>query len=214
VTEVLLVDDHAVIREALARYLDGNDGLTVVGQAGGLSEGRAALTRHVRDSGEGVVLLCDVSLPDGSGLDLVREARSRHGRLGIVVLTMHEDDQTLLTALDAGASSLLWKSTPADQVVTAIHAAAAEPTSFTAADLGAALRRSKDKASVSLTPREFEVLQLLADGSSIREVSTALFMSDSTAKTHVAKIYSKLGAHNRASAVIAAVRLGLVDGQF
>lgn len=212
-TAVILVDDHAVIREALSRLLEADPRLSVVGQAGTLAEGRdLVLAGPLPDDGADTVLLCDVSLPDGSGLSLVREARAMHRRMGIVVLTMHEDDETLLGALDAGASSLVRKSTPAERVVEAIQTAALNPSSFSAEGLGQALRRSRDQqAATPLTPRETEVLRHIANGESIQQVARALFMSESTAKTHVAKIYGKLGAHNRASAVRAAISLGLVE---
>jgi len=213
VTDILLLDDHAVVRESLAQVLSQVAGLEVVGQAGSVAEAKILLRGRVTGDGTGTVLICDVSLPDGSGLAVARRARSRYPQLGIVVLTMHEDDATLLAARDCGASALLSKSEPADHLVAAVHEAARHPTHFTAAGLGDAERRSRDAAKVVLTPREAQVMSLIATGSSISQVAADLFMSESTAKTHVAKIYSKLGVHNRASAVMAAIRLGLIDGE-
>ncbi len=209
--DVALVDDHVVIREAMSRLLGSQESLRIVGQAGSLAEGLVLVQEVFVAPGDNAVLLCDVSLPDGSGLRLAQAARQSLPRLGIVILTMHDDDQTLLEALDVGASALVHKSAPADQVLDAIAAAAANPTSFTARGLADALRRSREKPVTILTPRENEVLQHIADGASIAQVGRTLFMSESTVKTHVAKIYAKLGAHNRASAVKAAIQLGLVD---
>lgn len=210
--DVLLVDDHVVIREAMGRLLDAHPDLRVVGQAGSVAEGTSMVLRGtLTPPGEQTVLLCDVSLPDGSGLTLAQAARTALPRMGIVILTMHEDDRTLLEALDIGASAMVHKSAPAEQVIDAIVAAAAKPTSFTANGLTDALRRARDKPATILTTRESEVLQLIADGGSIAQVGRTLFMSESTVKTHVAKIYGKLGAHNRASAVRAAIKLGLVQ---
>ena len=151
-------------------------------------------------------------MPDGNGLDLARSARSAHPEMGIVVLTMHNDDDTLLEALDAGASALVLKSSSADDVLDAIRHSANAPDAFTATGLGAALRR-RDTLSAAkpiLTPRETEVLMRLVNGDSVATVAKELYMSESTVKTHVARVYEKLGAHNRASAIMAAVRLGFV----
>ena len=158
------------------------------------------------------VLVVDVTMPDGSGLTLARSARAANPALGIVVLTMHNDDDTLLEALDAGASALILKSSSADDVLDAIRRAASAPDAFTATGLGAALRRrdTVTAAKPMLTPRETEVLMRLVDGDSVALVARQLFMSESTVKTHVARVYEKLGAHNRASAIMAAVRLGFV----
>jgi DNA-binding NarL/FixJ family response regulator len=208
---VVLVDDHAVVREAVAGMLDDQDEVTVVGQAGSLAEGQALFEKLLATPPPGrVVAVIDVTMPDGSGLSLVRSARERSKHIGLVVLTMHNDDSTLLEALDAGASALVRKSAPADQVLSAVRRAAEFPLEFSASGLAEAMRRQNDAPPTNLTGRETEVLQLLVEGASVAQVGKQLFMSPSTVKTHIGKIYDKLGAHNRASAVIAAVRLGLV----
>jgi len=152
----------------------------------------------------------DVNMPDGSGLAFVRAARERSKDIGLVVLTMLNDDTTLLEALDAGASALVRKSAPSEQVISAVRRAAEMPGEFSASGLAEAMRRQADAPHTNLTARESEVLRLLVEGASVAQVGRQLFMSPSTVKTHIGKIYEKLGAHNRASAVIAAVRLGLV----
>ena len=208
---VVLVDDHAVVREAVAGMLNAQDEVTVVGQAGSLGEGRALFDRLLRTPPPGkVVAVIDVTMPDGSGLSLVRAVRERSKDIGLVVLTMLSDDSTLLEALDAGASALVRKSAPADQVVSAVRRAADFPLEFSASGLAEAMRRQHETPQTTLTSRETEVLKLLVEGASVAQVGRQLFMSPSTVKTHIGKIYEKLGAHNRASAVIAAVRLGLV----
>jgi DNA-binding NarL/FixJ family response regulator len=208
---VALVDDHAVVREAVAGMLDMQDDVRVVGQAGSLADGRALLERLLAAPPPGpLVAVVDVTMPDGSGLALVRATRERSKDVGLVVLTMHNDDSTLLEALDAGASALVRKSAPSEQVISAVRRAAELPLEFSASGLAEAMRRQGDSAQTALTTRETEVLKLLVEGASVAQVGRALFMSPSTVKTHIGKIYDKLGAHNRASAVIAAVRLGLV----
>ena len=209
---VALVDDHAVVREAVAGMMDAQEEITVVGQAGSLAEGLALVDRLLTTPPPGrLVAVVDVNMPDGSGLALVRTARERSKDIGLVVLTMLNDDTTLLEALDAGASALVRKSAPSEQVISAVRRAAEMPGEFSASGLAEAMRRQADTPQTNLTAREAEVLRLLVEGSSVAQVGRQLFMSPSTVKTHIGKIYEKLGAHNRASAVIAAVRLGLVS---
>jgi DNA-binding NarL/FixJ family response regulator len=208
---VVLVDDHAVVREGVAAMLNAQEDITVVGQAGSLAEGQSLMERVLAAPSNGrLVAVIDVNMPDGSGLALVRSARERSKDVGLVVLTMLNDDSTLLEALDAGASALVRKSAPSEQVISAVRRAAEMPLEFSASGLADAMRRRSDTPATTLTARETEVLKLLVEGASVAQVGRALFMSPSTVKTHIGKIYEKLGAHNRASAVIAAVRLGLV----
>jgi DNA-binding NarL/FixJ family response regulator len=204
---VVLVDDHNLVRECIATLIDSEVDLAVVGQASSLAGGQSL----VADGGADV-LVVDVSMPDGSGLDLARSARSAHPALGIVVLTMHDDDDTLLGALDAGASALVLKSSSAENVLEAIRRTASAPDAFTATGLANALRRRNALAANKpiLTPRESQVLMRLVEGDSVARVAEELIMSESTVKTHITKVYEKLGAHNRASAIMSAVRLGLV----
>ena len=204
---VVIVDDHNLVREGIARLIGSEPDLVVVGQASSLAEGQALIAE-----GDADVLVVDVSMPDGSGLVLARSTRLAHPAMGIVVLTMHNDDDTLLEALDAGASALVLKSSTSDDVLEAIRRTATAPDAFTATGLAVALRRRSTLAAAKpiLTPRETEVLMRLVDGDSVALVARQLFMSESTVKTHVGKVYEKLGAHNRASAIMAAVRLGFV----
>jgi len=203
---VLLVDDHQLIREGLRRAFDRAGDLEVIGEAGSVGEAVNALERLSPD-----VLVTDVSLPDGDGIALAQRARAAAPELGIVVLTMHAGDERLFAAMDAGASAFVGKDAPAEEVVAAARHAAANPRAFTARDLGEAVqRRMHAPAGPRLSPREREVLELLVDGLAISQIARRLYISESTAKTHVANIYEKLGAGNRAQAVMAAVRLGLV----
>ena len=204
---VLLVDDHPLVRDGIAHLLtDG--GLNVVGQASSLAEGM-----RLADSVRADVMVVDVSLGDGSGLDLVSAVRAKRPTMGLVVFTMHNDDDTLLAALDAGASSLVLKTSSSEEVLAMVRRAAAAPDSFTAVGLADALRRRSTQVKPNLTAREMEVLERLAVGDSVAGMAKRLYMSESTVKTHIAKLYSKLGAHNRASAVMAAIKLGFVKSQ-
>jgi len=202
---VLLVDDHALVRQGISSLLARDDSIVVAGEASSLASGLALVASVPAD-----VLVVDVSLGDGSGLELVREMRRQRPDMGIVVLTMHDDDDTLLDALDAGASALVLKSGTADEVISTVRRAAVAPDAFTAVGLAGALRRRSSTTIPRLTARELEVLQRLAAGDSVSKVAGQLYMSESTVKTHIAKLYEKLEAHNRASAVMAAIRLGLI----
>lgn len=203
---VLLVDDHQLIREGLRRAFDRAGDLEVVGEADSVASAIENLTALQPD-----ILVTDVRLPDGDGITLTASARSANPRLGIVVLTMYAGDDKVLAALEAGASGFVGKDAPVEEVIAAARHAAATPSAFTARDLAGVMRR-KATAPVGpqLSPREREVLGLLVDGLAIAQIARRLYISESTAKTHVSKIYEKLGAGNRAQAVMAAVRLGLV----
>jgi DNA-binding NarL/FixJ family response regulator len=203
---VLLVDDHALIRQGLRRAFERTDDFKVVAEAASLAEGLALDRAHATD-----VVIIDVNLGDGSGIDLVRHIRGQRPTAGLVVCTMYDKDDYLLAALEAGASAFVLKQAPADEVVSAARRAVAAPLAFSAAGLADAMRRRMAPPAVQLTPRESEILALLTQGLSVAQVSQKLFVSSSTTKTHMAKLYEKLGAANRTQAVMAAVRLGLVD---
>jgi len=123
---------------------------------------------------------------------------------------MYAGDEQLFGALDAGASAFVPKDTPTDYVLSAARHAAASPGTFTARDLAEAMKRRMTPTGPQLSPREKEVLALLADGLGVAAISRRLYISESTAKTHISKLYEKLGAANRAQAIMSALRLGLI----
>jgi DNA-binding NarL/FixJ family response regulator len=205
VSRVLLIDDHDLIRNGLARAFERHDDFEVAGQAGSVAEGLREFKSLKPD-----VVITDVRLPDGTGLDLVRDIRAAGHETGVVVLTMYAGDQQLFAALEAGASAFVAKDAPSDEVVAAARHAMVSPRSFTAADLAGAMRRRMTPAGPQHSQRESEVLSLLARGFSVSAIARSIFVSDSTAKTHISKIYEKLGASNRADAIMKAVRSGLL----
>lgn len=206
-TTVLLVDDHELIRQGLARAFERDDEMAVVGQAGGVAAGLAAWKELRPD-----VVVTDLQLPDGHGLEIVRAVRALSDTTGLVVLTMHAGDDQIFAAMEAGASGFVGKDTRANEVVSAAKHAAVAPRTFLCAGLSqAVMRRATSPAPPKLSSREAEVLALLADGLGTGEIASSLFMSDSTAKTHITHIYQKLGAANRAQALVTAMRLGLLD---
>lgn len=204
-TRVLLVDDHDLIRQGLRRSFELDPAFEVVGEAGTVGDALALAASLAPD-----VVVMDVRLPDGNGLEATAALRAEHPTMGILVLTMYAGDDHLLGALDAGASAFVAKNAPAAEVLAAAAHAAAAPTSFTAADLSGAMRRRMSSDRVRLTEREAQVLALLADGCGVAALAKQLYISESTAKSHIAKIYEKLGAANRAQALMAALKLGLL----
>jgi DNA-binding NarL/FixJ family response regulator len=206
--KVLLVDDHDLIRQGLRRAFERADDFTVVGEASSVAEGLAVAAQSQPD-----VVIMDVRLPDGSGLDAVKKLRGMDKQMGIVVLTMYAGDEHLFGALEAGASAFVPKDAPADDVVSAARHAAASPDAFSAADLASAMKRRLTPQGPQVSPREREVLGLLADGLAVAQIARTLYISESTAKTHISKLYEKLGAGNRAQAIMAAMRMGLIKPQ-
>ena len=158
------------------------------------------------------VVTIDCSMADGQGWRLARELRDRYDDLGIVILTAEGSDDLLFRALDTGASAYLNKAASVNEVLGAIRHAAVAAQSFSAAGLAQAMRRRNETTErLALSPRERQVLSLLREGRSVPEVATTIYVSLSTAKTYVARLYEKLGANNRAQALMTAVELGLFD---
>jgi DNA-binding NarL/FixJ family response regulator len=204
-TTVVLVDDHELIRQGLRRAFERSSDFTVLDEASSIAGAYAAIARLTPD-----VVVIDIRLPDGSGLDAVRKLRAQHARMGIVVVTMYGDDDVLFSALDAGASAFVPKDRPAEDVLAAARHAATNPDSFTANDLAGAMRRRSQSTKPQLSQRETQVLALLADGLSVPALARQLFIGESTAKTHISKVYEKLGANNRAQALMTALKYGLI----
>ncbi|MEP6695259.1 MAG: response regulator transcription factor [Pseudonocardiales bacterium] len=203
---VLLIDDHELIRQGLRRAFERAGDFHVVGEAGTVAEALRTATELQPD-----VVVTDIQLPDGSGLDITRQLRAARASLGIVVLTMYAGDEHLFGALNAGASAFVPKQSPADEVVAAARHAFASPNAFSAAELAEAMKRRLAPSGPQLSQRESQVLILLAEGMSVAAISKKLYISESTAKTHISKLYGKLGAGNRAQALMTALRLGLLQ---
>ena len=202
---VLLVDDHELIRQGLRRAFERDGDFEVAGEAGSLADARRLLTLMSPD-----VVILDVRLPDGNGLEACRKVRADNAEIGIVILTMYAGDDQRFEALEAGASACVPKNAPSEDVVAAARHAASSPRSFTANDLNEAMKRRLSPSGPQLSPREREVLGLLADGLGVAQISRQLYISESTTKTHISKLYEKLGAGNRAQALMTALKLGLL----
>jgi DNA-binding NarL/FixJ family response regulator len=204
-TTVLLIDDHELIRQGLAGAFSQADGFDVAGQAGSVAEGIALAEQLTPD-----VVVTDVRLPDGSGLDVVRALRKENRTIGLVVLTMYAGDEQLFAAMDAGASGFVGKDAPTSSVVGAARQAVVAPLTFTCTGLAEAMVRRMSSGAPRLSDRERQVLDLLAEGLGVSAIAGRLYLSESTAKSHIGRIYDKLGAANRAQALVTAMRLGLI----
>ena len=205
-TTVLLVDDHELIRNGLAGVFDLEDDMTIVAQAGSVVE---ALKKY--DELRPDVVVADLQLQDGTGLDIVRSIRKVSNTTGLVVLTMHSGDDQIFAAMQAGASGFVGKDAPSGEVIRAARHAAVSPRSFVCTGLVGAMMRRSAAESTRLSDREHEVLLLLADGLGAAAIGEKLYLSESTAKSHIARIYQKLGASNRAQALVTAMRIGLLS---
>ncbi len=201
-----IVEGHTLTRYGLRALAEQKPDIEIVAECASVTEASLALTAARPD-----VVTVDVNLRDGSGLRLARELRDRYADLGIVVLTSQDEDDVLFRALETGVSAFVAKTAGVDEILSAIRHAAVAASSFTASGLALALaRRRTAQERLALSPREAEVLRLLGDGLSIPAIARAMFISLSTAKTYAARLYGKLGATNRAQALMTAVHHGLI----
>jgi DNA-binding NarL/FixJ family response regulator len=205
---LLIVDAHPLMRCALAHIATEAPGVETVGQASTADEAVALAATSRPD-----VVTIDCSLTEGAGWQLARDLRDRYPRLGIVLLTGLGADDSLFRALDSGASACLGQSASVAEVLSAIRHCAVAPSFFSASGMAQALRRRQDvnarQGEGNLSEREHQVIRLLREGLTVSQVAGELHVSLSTAKTYVARVYEKLGANNRAQALMTAVRLGI-----
>ena len=200
---VLVIDDHAIVREGLRRLIGRDEGIIVVGEAASKNEAIAQISHHNPD-----VIVVDLHLPDGSGLDVIAWARSLSQKIGIVVLTMSNMPEHVLASMQSGASSHVDKTAPITEVLKAIKLSADKPLSFTARKLTEAMT-ARNKG-LGLTPREIEVLEKLPSGDTVAQIAKQLFVTESTIKTHLFSLYKKLNAENRVQAINNARKFGLL----
>ena len=206
---VVIVDGHTLTRYGLVGLVGGEQDIEVVGECGLAADAPALVASEEPD-----VVVLDVALPDADGLRLARDLRDRYAGLGIVLLTSNSEDDILFRALETGVSAFVSKAAPNSEVLAAIRHAHVAATSFTATGLASAMvRRGRPAGELALSPRETEVLLLLAEGRSVPAIARSMFVSPSTAKTYVARLYEKLGASNRAQAIMTGLRLGLISNQ-
>ncbi|GAB3413459.1 transcriptional regulator [Flindersiella endophytica] len=205
---VLLADDHPVVREGLAAMLSAEPDLDVVGEAGSGDEAVALAVRLRPD-----VVLMDLRMPRLDGASATARIAREVPGVRVLVLTTYDTDADIVRAVEAGATGYLLKDTPRSQLADAVRAAARGETVLAppvAAKLVGRLRIGADPAVPALTARELEVLKLVAAGSTNAEIGRQLFIGESTVKTHLLKVFGKLGVDNRTRAVAVATERGLL----
>jgi two-component system response regulator NreC len=205
-TTVVLVDDHAVVRGALKALLDGQEDLEVVGEAGDIAAGRAIVAEQKPRA-----LVLDVNLPDGLAVDAVPEFREESPDTKIVLLTMERDLTLARRALDAGASGYLFKDSAHLELIEAVRAAAAGNQHLAPAVAAGLKTNTTEEKKPLLSPRETDVLKLMALGHTNREIGEQLSLSVRTVETHRAHIQQKLGLSSRPELTRYALANGLLD---
>jgi DNA-binding NarL/FixJ family response regulator len=207
-----LVDDHDLLRAGLATVLDVDPKIEVVGEC---SDGHAAV--RLASEMEPDVVLMDIEMPGGDGITATAELLRVSRRSRVLVLTTFDVDDYVLEALRAGASGFLLKTTPPRDLISAVKSCARGETALAPTVIDrlvdryvAAPARVADPALASLTPRETEVLRVMAQGHSNAEIGAQLYLAETTVKTHVARILHKLGVRDRVQAVVIAHECGLV----
>jgi len=211
---VVLADDQTVVREGLVTLLGLLPGIEVVGAAADGADALRLVAERAPD-----VLLVDLRMPRCDGVTATRRVLAEHPGTEVVVLTTYADDESVLSALQAGARGFLTKDADAESIARALRAAAAGQSTMDAdvqRRLVAAASAARDRQPAAgladgLTPREVEVLRLIATGLSNAEIARRLVVTEATVKTHVNHVFAKAGLRDRAQAVAYAYRVGLVD---
>jgi DNA-binding NarL/FixJ family response regulator len=202
---LLVVDDHPVVRDGIVGMVSSDRDIEVVGEA---SDGAEAvgLARVLRPD----VVLMDLRMPRLDGVGAIREFARLEVASRVVVLTTFDAEADVLPAIEAGATGYLLKDAPRDELVRAIHAAAAGDAVLAPSVASRLMGRVRTAEASALSPRELEVLALVADGATNRAVAARLHLSEATVKTHLLSIYTKLGVGDRAAAVAEGFRRGLL----
>ena len=210
--KIVIADDHRSFGEAMQIALDQEQDLTVIEV---VDDGELAVTATLESEPD--VVLMDLRMPGADGIEATRRIRTQGGRSAIVILTGEEDDAILARAIQAGARGLLPKTSPVQEVATAVRRAYRGEPLHQPSEVNRVLRAERSRSERDrdlerrvdrLTPRELEILQAMADGLSPDTITTQLGMSRHTLRTHTQNILTKLGVHSKTDAVVAAIRFG------
>ncbi|MEP6715942.1 MAG: response regulator transcription factor [Terriglobia bacterium] len=213
-TRILLVDDHGIVRQGLRAVLARDASLEVVGES---ADGREAV--RLADALQPDVVIMDISMPQLNGIEAAKQILRANSRVKVIVLSMHSDETYLIRALNAGVTGFLLKESAEVDLVRAVLAVAQGKPFFSPAVTSALLedymrymqQRNLQDSYELLTDREKEVLQLLAEGKTNKEVSAVLEVSPNTIDTHRTNLMQKLGLHNTAEVVLYAVRKKIIQ---
>jgi DNA-binding NarL/FixJ family response regulator len=202
---LLLVDDHPVVRNGLRGMFESTPGFTVLAEA---SNGVEAVGLAVELDPD--VILMDLRMPGGGGLDAIVELGRRRVRSKVLVLTTWDTDTDTLPAIEAGATGYLLKDAPQDELFHAVRQAAAGQTVLSPAVASRLVSAVRSPAPAPLAARERQVLELVAKGTSNRDIARELFISEATVKTHLSHVFTKLGVTDRAAAVAKGYEQGIL----
>ncbi|MET3451228.1 response regulator transcription factor [Curtobacterium sp. 1544] len=204
---VVVADDHPIVRAGIVALLQDADDVEVVGQA---NDGEAAVAIVLAERPD--VVLMDLRMPGLNGDDATARILAREPGIRVLILTTYESDDQILAAIEAGAAGYLLKAAPESEILAGLRATARGETALAPSAAAALVRRTTGKptSGPSLSPRELEVLQLVAQGNSNPAIGRTLFLSETTVKTHLGHVFEKLGVNDRTRAVTRAMELGLL----
>ncbi|MCS6554230.1 response regulator transcription factor [Curtobacterium flaccumfaciens] len=206
---VVVADDHPIVRSGIVALLQDADDVEVVGQA---SDGRAAVTVALAERPD--VVLMDLRMPVLDGDAATAEILAADPGVRVLILTTYESDDQILAAIEAGAIGYLLKAAPESEILAGVRATARGETALAPSAAAALVRRATGSlpgaAGPTLTPRELDVLRLVAQGNSNPAIGRALFLSEATVKTHLGHVFEKLGVNDRTRAVTRAMELHLL----
>ncbi|WP_448808577.1 response regulator [Agromyces bauzanensis] len=205
---VLVVDDHPIVRGGIVSLLVTADDIEVVGEA---ADGEEAVRRVLELSPD--LVLMDLRMPKLDGAAATARILEASPQTRVLILTTYETDDHILGAIEAGASGYLLKAAPQDEILTGVRSVVAGETVLApsiAATLVSRVRAGAASAAPALSPRELEVLRLVADGRSNPDIARTLFIGEATVKTHLLHVFEKLGVNDRTRAVTRAMELGLL----
>jgi len=204
--KIVVVEDHTMLRQSLIHTLEADGGFHVVGEAGRGDEAIQTISRVKPD-----MVLLDISIPGGGGLDVAVRIRSIAPEVRLLFLTMHEDDASIARAIGLGADGYVVKTASTEELMKAVRAVGAGESYLSPAIARQVMHLARPKTGTSvLTDRELQILRLLATGARPVEVGSRLFVSIKTVKNHLTNIYAKLGVQTGTQAVAEAYRRGLV----
>ncbi|MGB7342378.1 MAG: response regulator transcription factor [Phototrophicaceae bacterium] len=203
--QILIADDHPVVREGLAGMLAGQDDFEVVAT---VADGEAALEKFKKLSPD--VVLMDLRMPILDGVGAIEAIKEVKPTANIIVLTTYDSDADIVRAIEAGATGYLLKDTPREELFRAIRAASTGESVLAPAVASRLMTRMRAPAEENLSAREIDVLKLVAKGNSNKEIGKVLHISTATVKTHLIHIYNKLGVTDRTSAVTTAIEKRII----
>lgn len=202
---LLIVDDHPVVRDGLTGIFRGEPGFVVLGEA---ADGAQAVRRAAALKPD--VVLMDLRMPGTDGVSAIAQLVERGVAARVLVLTTFDTESDVLPAIEAGATGYLLKDAPRDELFRAVRAAARGEAVLSPAVATRLIGQVRRPAEAPLSPRELEVLEMVARGTTNRDAAALLFVSEATVKTHLLHIYAKLGVNDRAAAVAEAFHRGLL----